>query len=231
MGTSNMSRSRGGYTAIEMAVVLGIVMILATMATMAIVPALRKGRVNDATNAIVQISRQARLLAMQRSPPADNKHYGVIIGKDPTSNSDMVALIYGAGTPADMTTTIAKDVNSKPIAQHIFAPSVSTWNGNSELRGQTPAIIAWYYEYLSGLPIGPAGASFTTTPVLVGATMAPKTAVWGIAGNDFTVGAVAPGASVASGAYVPGLSIRTLDNRIRRAIAIYVSGLPVTAEF
>ncbi len=214
-------RSRAGFSAVELLVVLGIVMILATMAIPAIVPALRRGQVNDAATAIVQIARQARLMAMQRLPPANNFHYGVAIIYSPPAQVT-VALIYG--TAAQGAAAILQDVNSKPIAMEKLARSVMVYSGDKELRSNGNTV-CWYYQYRTGVPIGPSGGSFTTTPISVGCPAITVSNVWG-SGLTVTAGSISPGTAA-----IPGLSVRSVDDKIRRAIAIYVSGIPVTGEF
>lgn len=232
--------SRSGYTAIELMIVLGVIVVLSSMAIPAILPALRKGRVNEAANAILSVAQQARLLAIQRTPPADNKHYGVVVVDDPArKNTAVVALIYGApgdGKSSDygdlvsdygriLTKTSGGKTN--PVSLYEFPASVAVWVGDSELRSQATKYVTWYYNYQNGLPIGVSGGTFTTSAISVGSPALTLTQVWGRTQNPaLVVDAVAAGT-----ANNPGLSVRSLDNRAKRAVAVYVSGLPFTGEF
>ncbi|MBA3708540.1 MAG: prepilin-type N-terminal cleavage/methylation domain-containing protein [Planctomycetes bacterium] len=225
---SPQSAGRRGFTAVEMLIVIGIISILATMAVPAIVPALRKGRVNDAAGAIVQISQQARLLAIKKYAPAGNEHYGVTIIDDPSvSPYALVALILGGpsdGKSGDKD-RIVKDPQGRPVAMQKFPSSVMVWTGNQQLA-KAAKTVTWYYEYQSGMPIAIIGAGFTSAPVSVGCQGVNLTDVWGITGNDIKAMGVSPGTPTD-----PGLSVRSADAKVRRAIAIYFSGLAVTEEF
>ncbi|MBA3707311.1 MAG: prepilin-type N-terminal cleavage/methylation domain-containing protein [Planctomycetes bacterium] len=217
-------RARQGFTAIEMLMVVGIVLILATMAVPAIVPALRRGQVNDAASAIMQISKEARLLAMHAAAPADNSHYGIAIIDDPAFDPQVVvALIYGI-SGASPKASIVKDANGKNVAIKKLARSVAVYTGATELRA-AGGVLSWFYQYRTGMPIGVFAGAFSTTPVSVGCPSITVSNVWGT-GNTAIAASVAPGTAT-----VPGLSVRTVDDKIRRAIAVYVSGVPVTGEF
>jgi prepilin-type N-terminal cleavage/methylation domain-containing protein len=218
---------RRGYTAIELLIVLGIVSIITTMAVPAIVPAMRKGRVNDGINAILHVSRQARILAMQNPPPADGRHYGVAIFDDPDSDkTPVVALIFGSPSDGkDDRGRILTGGDGKPVAKQAMSAAVEVWSGEKRLRDGAK-IVTWYFEYQSGVPISTDDTGFSTSPVNVGVPDVALTNVWGLIGNDISVPSVSPGT-----ASVPGLSVRTADNSIRRALALYVSGQPVTGEF
>ena len=67
--TSAHGSERAGFTAIEMLVVLGIMIALGSMTVPALMPALRRARVNDAANVIISAHADARRLAISAPAP------------------------------------------------------------------------------------------------------------------------------------------------------------------
>jgi prepilin-type N-terminal cleavage/methylation domain-containing protein len=226
-GTITMAaycRSRRGFTAIELLTVVGVVLILATMAVPAIVPAMRRGQVNDAANAIIQVSKEARLLAMHGAAPADNRHYGVAIIDDTSFDPQVVVALVYCSAAGDPRTSILKDGSGKNVSIKKIARSVGVYSGATELRN-AGQVLTWFYQYRTGLPIGTFSGAFSSTPISVGCPAITISNVWG-SGASVTADSISPGTAT-----VPGLSVRTVDDRIRRSIAVYVSGVPVTGEF
>lgn len=118
--------SRSGFTAIEMMIVLGVMIALSSMAVPALMPALRRARVNDAANAIVTAHADARRLAL--SAPSSIV-YGVRIAEKNIDGQgrQVIALLRG-GSVID---------NS----ERLINPSVL-------IQGTTQ----WYYESGTGYP-------------------------------------------------------------------------------
>ncbi|MBA3847126.1 MAG: prepilin-type N-terminal cleavage/methylation domain-containing protein [Planctomycetes bacterium] len=105
--TLRAGRPRAGFTAIELMVVLIVILVLIGLAVPGLVGAMRKGSVNDAANAIMRVSSQARQFARTRpapsttpgSPPA--AYFGLVIVGDEQPN--YVALTWGTScTKADI---------------------------------------------------------------------------------------------------------------------------------
>ncbi len=99
--------SRAGFTAIELMVVLIVILVLIGLAVPGLVGAMRKGSVNDAANAIMRVSSQARQFARTRpapttlTPSADRAYFGLVIVGDEQPN--YVALTWGTTcTKADI---------------------------------------------------------------------------------------------------------------------------------
>lgn len=67
--TSATGSERSGFTAIEMLVVLGVMITLGSMTVPALLPALRRARVNDAANIVIAAHAEARRLAMSNPEP------------------------------------------------------------------------------------------------------------------------------------------------------------------
>ena len=221
-------RSRAGFTAIEMIVVLAVICLLASMAGLAVVPAVRKGRINEATSAIVDAWRQARRLAMQRAQPGDDAHYGVVIAYDVVTDLPYIALIRGRPADADPI-LLARD--GKPTLRFDLPAVASVWVGARELRDLPNRRIAWYAQYRTGAPMAAAGAGWSNVATEIGtrpSLRAPPTLVGTRAtpDSDSVPAVVAPGSAAN-----PGLSVRSADDRVRRAIAIYSSGISLVSEF
>ncbi len=220
---------RAGFTALEMLVVLGVIIVLSSMAVMAVVPSLRRGRVNDAAGAVIEVSRHARRLAMQRKSTPDDAHYGVVIYHDTAgAGTDVVALIHGH--PGDKRTNdrdrIMLAADGKPVSSFRFSPTVSIWQSGVEMREAKKQEVSWYYQFRTGMPLGVSGSSLTTAPINIGTAGRDIAKVWGKLQAESEVKSLSPGTAAD-----PGLSVRSVDNRFRQAIAVYISGIAVTHEF
>lgn len=223
------TRSSSGYTAIELLIVVGIIGLLSAMATPALLPMLRRGKVSDAANAITMIARQARLLAMERTPDARGWRYGVAVVHDEATRATTVSLILGR--PEDARTgdaeRIVKDDADQPALQVRLPDAVDVWIGDTPLRDGEKKSVSWFYEWRSGVPLGADQAGrLSANAISVGVPQRKLAAVWGIAGNDIEPVVIAPDVEG-----TPGFSVRTVDNRIRRAVSVYSSGIVESAEF
>jgi Tfp pilus assembly protein FimT len=165
---------RRGFTAVELLVVIGVMMLLMGMATPGVLKAVRRGTVNSAANDLTQCWRQARLLALTRTMPeatadgAPAKHYGLmLVQRDARvyaaviyDNRDETAI--GAAPedailrrdPASATTS---DSANPPVAKFFFNRNVALAAAKSS--GTEPAIgdrvMVVYAQYRTGLPISP----------------------------------------------------------------------------
>ena len=171
--------SRHGFSAIELMVVIGIMGMLAGMSVPSLVSAMRRGKVNEAANAIVQVSSQARRLAKRNSDPS--QYYGVVIVND--ASPRYVALTYG--TSASTATILEED--GEPVAKLAFNRNVIAYDGETPLSAGSAAS-AWMYQNRTANPIQAASATAPAVSIL-------------------------------------GLNLRTLDGRLRTAVALYSIGL------
>jgi hypothetical protein len=134
------------------------------------------------------------------------------------------------GRPSDGRTSDAERVlrgdDGRPVAQAQLSPGVAVWVGDQEISERSPPQISWWFQFRTGVPLAEDKGRLSLNAVGVGTPRRPLTAVWGIAGNDVEPLVVAPEIDG-----VPGLSVRTVDNRIRRAIALYSSGFIDSREF
>jgi prepilin-type N-terminal cleavage/methylation domain-containing protein len=82
---------RGAFTAIEMIVVLSIMVVLSSMTVPALLPSIKRGRVNEGASLILEVASQARALAQANA--AGGGRYGVLISEAPQGT--WVALTKG----------------------------------------------------------------------------------------------------------------------------------------
>ncbi len=216
-----MRGPRSAFTAIEMLAVLGAVVVMLGMAGIAVVPAVRKARVDRAAGAVIEVARHARRLAMQRARPTDDAHYGVVIATDPDTGESLVALTRGK--PGDGKSSarerIMRLADGKPVMAHVLPANVRVWLQDQPLAERDE--IAWYVQYRTGLPLAGEGDELSSTAAEVGTVPRKHDRDF-----DDDSAVVAPGDG-----FHPGLSLRSADDRIRRSLAIYVSGVPIMERF
>ncbi|MFT3766288.1 MAG: type II secretion system protein [Minicystis sp.] len=154
-----MTHHRRGFTAFELLIVIGIIMVLTGMSAAPLLPALRRGSVNDAASAVLGVADQARLLAMSRR--AEPGYYGVVI--DTGAQPAYVALTYGtSATVADIAMA-----GGKPVAKVEFNRNVMVFTG-ADHASATAATgpIGWLYQYRTGFPVtGPSALSSAVTAI------------------------------------------------------------------
>ncbi len=169
---SNLSdRTRAGFTAVELMMVMGIMLIMLSITVPAVLPALRHGEVSSAVNDIQACWRIARGMAMSSSIPvgATPFHYGIVINQ-PGSGQITVSLVYDnqnassprllmqGEDPSNPTTTYS--AGGTPVAQYTFNRNVvlgtssSQSVANSATRTKT-SIFSIYAQYGTGLPLAP----------------------------------------------------------------------------
>jgi prepilin-type N-terminal cleavage/methylation domain-containing protein len=171
---------RSGFTAIELLVVIGVMLLLMSMALPGVLKVLRRAQVAGAAEAISSAWRQARDLAIrnpvpdagpdgQRGAPA---HYGIAIVVSGARR--YVALIYsnrdGEAIARDpdgaLMRTDPTDARSRPVLKQDFNGTVSVLAGTG---GATPdardRALAVYAQYRTGWPIAPAEVAANHGPV------------------------------------------------------------------
>ncbi len=134
------SRIRDGFTAIELAMVVSVLAIVASMSTPGLLRSLRHGQVHDAANAIARTCGQARQLS--RTCVAGPEHYGVVIVNGDATTRGYVAVTYGTtATAADVL-----EVGSKPVARIELARDVVVLKGGAPLT-DSDAESGWLFDY------------------------------------------------------------------------------------
>jgi len=238
--SASAGRLRGGFTAVELMMVMGIMLILMGATVPVVLPMLRHGKINAALNDVMSCWREARILAMTHAMPSLNPvpHFGIMIVQ-PSSGPSSVSLIYdsvGTGTaqllrqgqdPADPTTYIATNL---PVAQYYFSNNVLLATSLSPLQAPTvtTTTILLYAQYATGLALDPAdvssGRGAVASPTSIG--------ISGIVNNALTLSA--PTTPVPS--VCPITMLQTVDylNSPRRgfatAFAIYNAGFIASQE-
>lgn len=214
--------SRKGFTAIELLVVLIVVLVLVGMAVPALVGAMHKGSVNDAANAILRVSSQARQFARTRSLPSGPGvavgYYGLTVGCD--NGQTYVALTYGPdATPA---TVLMQPGGAKPVSKLLLNRNVIAYTGTKyDPDAATPVAtgdsFGWLYQYRTGYPI--VTASTTAKNMNIGVD--PE--------HPSPAGPEVPRAQFPNN--LRHLSFRTADGRYRTAVAVYQIGLANVQDF
>ena len=182
-------RSRQGFTAIELLMVIGIMMILMAAAVPSIIPALRKGALNNVAGDITACWRQARALAMNSTVPTGLKppFYGIVIFQQ-AGQRPYVALIYdnaGLGTMPNLLMQgqlagAPYDPSGTPVAQFFFNRNVIIASGATNPPTTADVTLVVYAQYETGLPVSPADvhtsqgmmAQYTSFGVSTGAAVA-----------------------------------------------------------
>jgi type II secretory pathway pseudopilin PulG len=198
MTRSPSTAPRGGFTAIELLVVLGIIILLMSMSVPGLVGALRKGKVNDAANTIVRVSSQGRQLARTRQIGAATKFYGMVLVNDETPA--YAALTYG--TTASKTTILHRggDPTKPEVCKLNFNRNITLMLDAAPLTAE----LGWMYQYRTGYPI--IVNNITASSVNIGAPNLP--AVDAIDSRFSKV-----------------ISVMTIDGKYKSAVAIYQIGL------
>jgi type II secretory pathway pseudopilin PulG len=231
LNKSLASHVRRGFTAIEMMVVVSIVILLVAMVVPTIGPAIKKGQVNDAANAIQRACSMARQLARNNSEPRGGspKYFGVaiVVPTEAESNKPAYAVVVyhnGPLTNFGAANNIAFQYpNGTP---DLSRPLAGSSTGFETYSGYKPA---GKYVFNKGvLPFQddnflPSAPSYTL--------MGPGTSVgWYYqyrTGFIFT-NVSNPYAAVdvgTSGASPRSLGVATIDLKYKAAIAIYKIGL------
>ena len=197
MTNSPRPYGRAGFTAIELLVVIGIMMILLGVAVPTMMPAIRRGKINSALNDISGAWRQARILAMMNAIPSGvaPPHFGIVINQT-AGQQAYVAVIFDkvtTGIPnlyvqgVDPQLPATWGISGPPVTQYRFnrnvtiasAPASDGTPGPLPLVGASaPAAttadntIIIYAQYGTGLPITPvdvaANHGLTAAPTSLG---------------------------------------------------------------
>lgn len=221
--------SAAGFTAIEMMVVVSIVIVLVAMVVPTIGPAMKKGAVHDAANAIQRACSMARQLARSTTEPRDTpsspkKYYGVaVVVPDNEREPAYAVVIYDQGGVVSFS-------NAKDEAKQ-YPNGTPKLDGSGDVySGIKPAGKFTFSRNV--MPIRADSASATATPTYT--FMTPGSAVgWYYnyrTGFVFKSASPTPPASghdigVPGGETPQGFGVASLDMKYRVAVAIYKIGL------
>jgi Tfp pilus assembly protein FimT len=179
--TYRQSPMHAGFTAIELCVVLGIMLMLAGMTTPTVLKMLRQSAVHEAGGEIINAWRVAHALAVEQvtldTPNTTLKYYGIEIVQTPGQQA-YAAVIYDnqatstiAGNPAG--SLYMGPTTSQPVAKYLLKRTVLIASG---MAGADPTplngVMVIYAQYGTGVPIDPtvvaSGGGGTACPVGIG---------------------------------------------------------------
>lgn len=176
------SRSRSGFTAIELLIVIGVMMLMMGMAVPAVMPALRKGALRSAVTDIEACWSQAQVLAKRATLPPGNTpaHYGIVIHQQ-AGQRPYVAMIHDAVAGSSMPALLHQDGDPSrpPVAKRTFNRNVIVGTA-TDATGATvdtaDRTLVIYAQYQTGLPISAAdvaaGRGMVAAPVSLGVSAA-----------------------------------------------------------
>lgn len=224
------SRRNTGFTAIELLVVISVMLLLGTMTTIGVVRSMRQAVFNKAVASVQEMATQARLLAIACNDPG--AHYGVRLGRDP--QTQRLAAMVVRHPPTDGAEDLGDGSGVVGRLARQLPPIVDVWAGDgSEVEPLADdAVVTWFYASGSGFPVVREGAGFSAPGVAIGV---PKPSLEVAGGGGIPVFGVKPGTQAPvrhpTEAGTPGLSVRTRDQRMRVAIAIYSTGVCASGPF
>ncbi|MBA3683649.1 MAG: type II secretion system protein [Planctomycetes bacterium] len=196
---------RAGFTATELAVVISIILILASTGAIVTLPMLRRAAFGQAVAHLEDVARQAQMLARGSRVSASSDRYGVVILRD--VDDVRVAITYG---PASTWGDLAVATDGQPLKVAMLGPSAVIYQGATHaVASPLPvgAEVSWIYDNGNGrLAVSTVA---TLAPVFVGVSAVDMAAA------NITDGVV----HVAE-----ALSLRSPDQRQSQAIAVYSSG-------
>jgi type II secretory pathway pseudopilin PulG len=199
---------RRGFTAIELMVVIGIMILMVSLAVPSMAESLQRTKVGNAAQAINEAHNQARFLAKTEGPadplqPVLNQsHYGVAL------YADHVEVTYGGSTLLDDGSKAIVSIPFRSDVAAVYSTDTTppyTW---SNIPG---AGIKWEYQFGTGFPIVQGAHSYT---------------VPGSINDAANIGVVSVGSPASP---FTALRVRTVDGtadgRHHAAIRIFKSGL------
>jgi prepilin-type N-terminal cleavage/methylation domain-containing protein len=222
------SGGRTGFTLIELLIVIGIMLMLSTLAITGISRTLRAAAINNAVAAVRNVCSLAQSQAYTQVMAADVAYPGVLIAKR-----------NGRWTAAAITATASNSVGvdfddamldaegSPAITQ--FAPNVIVWTGDGP-ASPTERLV-WFFEPGTGRVVLPGTVNGFTAPGAMVGTAPPP--LFDNGGANLVFGARTESLQIVAAptATNPGLSFRSRDQRTKRSIAVQPTGAVDVREF
>lgn len=171
-------RCQSAFTLIELLVSIGVMLLLATLAIPIFAKVLHRNAVQASASDLVDLWRQARLLALTRNPPNSDsedfgKSYGISIAQA-ANQSTQAALIKGKVQDNQLLDLSLGEHGTYSVLRSItFKPQVivCALTGSPPVE-PNPLAMTWYAQYGTGLPIRAsavtAGTDSLATPCSVG---------------------------------------------------------------
>jgi len=178
---SRQSASRAAFTAIELVVVMGIMLMLMGMTTPTVLKMLRQSAVHNAGSDIVDAWRMARTLAMEQvtldNPGVSLKYYGVEIVQVPGQqayagvifdNQSTAGIANNPSASLYLSPTTGAPIAMYPIKRTVLVASAVGGADPTPLNG----VLVVYAQYGTGVPIDPtmvsSGGGSLACPVSLG---------------------------------------------------------------
>ncbi|MBA3685090.1 MAG: type II secretion system protein [Planctomycetes bacterium] len=212
---------QSGFTLLELSVVVGVMLTLATVGMTGLSSSLRDSSVDGASQGIEQAADFARRLAMNpwgkaidtASRHDELKRYGVVLVDAQSGAPAYVAVTYGS---AATVANILLGSDGKPVFQRAFNRNVAFYSGPA---GSAPprlgTDLGWMYHYDTGMTAS--GCARTLRPVCVGITAAR------VAASRLD--------PVTTVRITDQLAAGTLDGRLRLAIEVQPTGMMTTGAW
>ncbi len=160
-----------GFSAIELLVVIGVIVILTALSAPTIASSLRRSRVTTSADAILRATTLAKSAAIKHDRflvniAGQTRNYGVAIVSDGAQY--FVTVTFGTtckGDAGDMLMQYAD--NTKPYFQSYLAQGIVVFKDGSPL----PASFGWFHQPRTGYPLAAINAAKT---VEIGASYSPN---------------------------------------------------------
>jgi prepilin-type N-terminal cleavage/methylation domain-containing protein len=198
MISSTPSRSRGGFTAIELVIVLTVAAIIIASSVPAVLSAMRRNNINRAADAIITVAEEARRLSRTYADPA--KRYGVAVVM-PENGPAYAVLLHGQLPIDELRNPSTGEALVKRVLPAAAVPytDVSIKDDKRKYKFMAPDTrIGWFYGSGTGriidmvgqpLEIGTddqRGLSLVTTQSAINKTIRPQPSYFGVASIDGT---------------------------------------------
>ncbi len=217
---------RRALSAIELLVVIGIMITLASLSMPGTHAAQRRSAVQTAAEAIVRVAAKAQQLAKHAGVPEQRlencAHYGIAIS---TINGPTEATLIFGVTAND----VAVDANGTPSMRVVLPRQAQVWVGQSAAAAAAlSGTMTWYYQFGSGRPLR---VPSSQEPVSIGVLgQVAKAAL--VRNTSYGRLTIAPAvAAIPDSTVCTELSVRSLDGRYRLAVAVYPVGLTTSGAF
>ena len=203
-----MTTTRQAFTAIELLIIVGVITLLMALSAPAIGKAIADSQIDAAASAVISTHDIARGRAVIGREDSSARYFGTVITQDPNDPSSQAwcGLTWSAGLPSadDLLYTNGK-VHSELTAAELADPTIhpvaqSTFNGDLRVLvdgSELNGSFGWLSQYRTGTTIR-SNQPGTTVHCNVGTATSPL---------------------------ATSLEIRSLDDRLKRAVSIYALGL------
>lgn len=213
-------RHLGGFTLVELAIVIAIIVALALASIPGILSITRRAALNSAVMRVQAVIVEAQRLARRTTPAAQvltaASHYGVTLVTD--SGAPYITITYGTGIDDELV-----DGDGRPASRAVLPASLAVqWSAAAPRLG-------WFFQYGTGRPLQ---SPTDQRPVDVGTSAVAARGLDSTGGSNWSVVKLynpripaIPASPVAT-----SLQLRQLGGQAGVAIAVYSNGLVAVAD-